>query len=927
MTIRTVTPVVVLLALASFSVATAEDVALISVNSRDQVDEATAILGYAYGKIGERFLTIVNEAASERLAAAGIAVEIIQPGVVSQDLYLILEPARRAGQTYVDLQQLGRTMELEPGVHMVQMSSATASLSARTMPFMTIPLLERPIRFHYNPPLVPVPAYPPDGYPTDTLAALVDQDTLFTHTQRLQDFHTRYIGTDSIDRARDWIAQKFLDYGYTDVTTPEFDAWNWWRTEIHTCYNVRAVKPGVGAPDEIVVVGAHYDAIMFNQPYDPWDYSPGADDNASGVAMVLEVAKMLADIPTRRTVVFEAYSAEESGVYGSDFSAAGFEAAGADLIVMFNGDMIGFTGGEPWDVDLNYHVSDNYAQLAAVTGGRVSTAIPWLEYVTGGSDDRSFYNRGYNTVFFAERHFNNDGWHTVLDITSRMDFPFMTEVVRMAVATIALTAQAPSSPVLDTIIDVGDGQSLEISWSDCQDDLDYVIHRGYSSGEYFDSVVVGPCTGSDSYVWSGLTEGVDYYFMVVGYTPNGYQSLFAREVSLDPQLYPRSPVEFSATTDSASVLLNWQANAEADFSYYNLYRRISGVGSYELLESGVTMAGFVDTSAHGGSTYDYVITAVDADGYESDPSAGVSALSAAFNGGPCIVDAFCTENQYMPDQEHQEAYFDTLMGDRSHTVLQLDEVSDVLTRAQAGRYSTIIWIDDDYTLTNKTIFSSNDALYWYAGYGANILISGFQTIQFWTGTPVPEDHVLYTDFGVSGYDYWSSPDFVGAHGQNGWPSVEIEPGRGLMEYGYIPVLDTLPGATVIYTYDSFIDWPDWEGKPVGVIWEGAAGKRILLSFPIYYLSPASAQAMMAKVLEYFADPFEPVNEGDANEDGVVDIGDLTAMIDYLFISYTPPESLNGSDVNADCAVDMGDITWMIKYLFIGGAPPLAGCVE
>ncbi|UCC43535.1 MAG: M20/M25/M40 family metallo-hydrolase [Candidatus Zixiibacteriota bacterium] len=903
------------------SSAMAEDIGLVRLSSQGQARIATSILGTACGKAGIRFVVLMDDDKANRLKASGIAVETAIRDVIPEDCYLVFCREVRLDQSGIDLSHLGRIVDLGSGTQVVEMTGLTASLFSRTTGCLAVPMPDRRIRFHYHPPVVMAPTFPPAEYPTDTLAALVNPDSVYNYTKRLEDFYTRYVGTDSIDHARDWLVQKFSDFGYVDVSTPSFE----WNSQTH--YNVKAVKPGTEMPGEVIVVGAHYDALTLSQPEPGWIHAPGADDNASGVSMVLEVARILADVPLRRTVVFFAFTAEEVGLLGSEAAAAEFEATGADIIVMFNADCIGFTGGEPWIIDILAGGSYGYSELTASVAGRVTAVTPDLMDSWPGSDHTPFHDRGYDNVTLTEANANFYVWHTLGDVTSILDFPYQTEVVKMATSAIALTAQLPSLPTPDTIIDVGDGQSLEISWSDCQDDLEYVIHRGLSSGEYLDSVVVGSCTGSDSYVWSGLTEGVDYYFMVVGITPDGYHSLFAREVSLDPRRYPRAPVEFTAKTDSASVVLDWQANAEADFSYYNVYRRLSGVGDYQLLESNVISESLVYTSAHGGSAYDYVITAVDADGYESDPSAGVSALSAAFNGGPCIVDAFYTENQYMPDQEHQEAYFDTLMGDRSYTLLKLDDASDVLTRSQAGRYSTIIWIDDDYTQTNKTIAGSDDALSWYCAYGANLLISGFYVIQNWTETLVPEGHVLYTDFGVSGYDYWSSPDFVGAHGQNGWPSVEIEPGRGLMEYGYIPVLDTLPGATVIYTYDSFIDWPDWEGKPVGVIWEGAAGKRILLSFPIYYLSPASAQAMMAKVLEYFADPFEPVNEGDANDDGVVDIGDLTAMIDYLFISYTPPESLNGSDVNADCTVDMGDITWMIKYLFLQAAPPLPGCVE
>ncbi len=63
--------------------------------------------------------------------------------------------------------------------------------------------------------------------------------------------------------------------------------------------------------------------------------------------------------------------------------------------------------------------------------------------------------------------------------------------------------------------------------------------------------------------------------------------------------------------------------------------------------------------------------------------------------------------------------------------------------------------------------------------------------------------------------------------------------------------------------------------------------------------------------------------GDANGDGVIDIGDVIYLINYLFLGTSAPDPLDAGDANCDGVVDIGDVIYIINYLFLGTAPP--GC--
>jgi hypothetical protein len=69
----------------------------------------------------------------------------------------------------------------------------------------------------------------------------------------------------------------------------------------------------------------------------------------------------------------------------------------------------------------------------------------------------------------------------------------------------------------------------------------------------------------------------------------------------------------------------------------------------------------------------------------------------------------------------------------------------------------------------------------------------------------------------------------------------------------------------------------------------------------------------------------PDKPGDANSDGIVSIGDVVWLINYLFKGGPKPNPCWKADVNADCKVSLSDIVWLINYLFKGGPSPMYGC--
>lgn len=237
----------------------------------------------------------------------------------------------------------------------------------------------------------------------------VDTTQILASIARLQAFHTRKTFTDSAYAASEWIRQKFEAMGYPVELQPFTISGN------PSSPNVIATKTGTVSPDKYVVIGAHYDSYSWT------DYAPGADDNASGTAGVLEAARILAEYPTECTVIFCAFSGEEYGLFGSEAFASRCSQQGMNILGYFNMDMIAYRHpGDEIHTDMIYPLSakplaDYYKATAAIF-------VPGLGvydgFLTGGdSDHTSFNNNGYMGIFpFEDDQHYSPYIHTAQDI-------------------------------------------------------------------------------------------------------------------------------------------------------------------------------------------------------------------------------------------------------------------------------------------------------------------------------------------------------------------------------------------------------------------------------------------------------------------------------------------------------------------------------
>jgi aminopeptidase YwaD len=751
----------------------------------------------------------------------------------------------------------------------------------------------------------------------DSIVARISEDSVEAIDTRLMDFQTRYVYTDSNDMAQEYIRQKFLSYGYTDVTTDAFYPSGW------PAHNVICTKTGTEFPDKVIIIGAHYDS--YNTQSDPMIFAPGADDNGSGTVGVLEAARALANVPTDKTIIFIAFDAEEIGLVGSDYFAGVALASGMDIELMLNMDMIGYDPNESGAIFYGTNsVSQGYADLAVQLTDDYTNLYGYSGAAGGSSDHYPFAQRGYRFVYAEESEFNTPGWHTNIDIISRLNIPYWTDVVRSVCLTAYATSQSPPPIEQMQVWDVGDGASLRVDWQALSDPhiTGYRVMYGLASGDYIWSVDI-PGGSASTHTINGLTEGTTYYVAVAAMNSAGWTSVAMPEASLDPQSQPRVPANFAAETEYQRIDVSWNASVELDFDHYELYRGPDEL-SLTLYQPNLTASSYSDGAVSAMTRYYYQVRSVDQTANTSALSDIVSAVPATFDQGTLVFDltASTTGN---PTEQQQDSVYNAMFDAYPHGYYQYLDYNDPVDKSILGQYQVLYWIDDDLSWEHWPE-DHWAKLNWYLSYGNSVVIEGWQTPN-----ELSSDF-RYDRLRISDIDKITSVDCVGGIGEAGFPSVIFDTAKVVAIFtpwdGKLGQIWTMTqadaSAEVFLRYNSATDDPVREALPVGIRRTTGGAKLALISLPLYYMREADAKAMISALSAWFDLP--PADPGDLNGDGSIDVLDLSNLVDVIFAGSFPGTGYNTADVNGDCEVNVLDLVYMIDYLFRGGPAPLAGCV-
>lgn len=266
------------------------------------------------------------------------------------------------------------------------------------------------------------------------LSPQVSKSNLEQTVQALSSFHTRHTASATLSQVTDWIIGQFQGFGYNSVKLDPFTK------NGLSLNNVVCIKPAQDGETETIILCGHFDTIIANFPDNATLRSPGANDNATGVAVILEVARILATVALNRTIQFVCFSGEEKGFWGAEAYSAKIKQANLNLRFLLNLDQIGFpaaNGAVVMEHDKNNITADNdqASQLLAETVAQVAQNrlnIPIERAEIERSDYMPFEARGY-TVFGLYESGEYQHQHTNRDTIENVDFDYLVNMAKIAV--------------------------------------------------------------------------------------------------------------------------------------------------------------------------------------------------------------------------------------------------------------------------------------------------------------------------------------------------------------------------------------------------------------------------------------------------------------------------------------------------------------
>ncbi|MGB9906207.1 MAG: M28 family peptidase [Candidatus Saccharicenans sp.] len=375
----------------------------------------------------------------------------------------------------------------------------------------------------------------------EQLAGEVSADNLRQGVVNLQNFGTRYAPTGNCLQAGQYIYDYFSSLGLS----PSYQEFYY---STYLCRNVIAQVTGQTYPEQVVIICAHYDSTSDQR----WTLAPGADDNASGTAAVLEAARIISGHPLDFTARFILFSAEEQGLIGSLRYVQEKLNPAENILGVLNLDMVAYADYLPEDLDLIGNRSSGWLvdRLAALAG--TYGPVPGKKIIDASfvySDHAPFWDRGIAAVCAIEdASVPNPYYHKTTDTVDTLNFDFYRAAARGSLISLADLAQVirpgyPATPrnfnlSLSTQASIFNHlKAVHLSWDPVSGAAGYNLYRSPAPHANFQKIN-SSLIQDNEYIDNLLGTEAVFYYAVTAVDSLNRESNFSRELAVNAGLTP-----------------------------------------------------------------------------------------------------------------------------------------------------------------------------------------------------------------------------------------------------------------------------------------------------------------------------------------------------------------------------------------------------
>ncbi len=350
----------------------------------------------------------------------------------------------------------------------------------------------------------------------EQVVGAVSEERLAATLKKLESFGTRNTMSPGAVEARQWLADQFKTLSpRLQVSLDSYRVKKQGRvTRDIELANVVAVLPGTTHPERQIIVSGHYDTVSLAGP--DWiakqaeARAPGVDDDGSGTAAVLELARILSGREFPKTIVFVAFVGEEQGLLGSTLFAERARRENRIIEGVLNNDIIGTAvAGNGWSdtntvrvfseepADSSSRELARYIREAAgryLPSMRVELVFRADRFGRGG-DHTPFNQQGYAAVRFTTANENYSHQHTINDTLENVSVPYLARVVKVNAAALTSLALAPPPPAIPGrggLTRGASGYDADLHWQGDAADAGYAVLIRPSTAPYWQrSILVG----------------------------------------------------------------------------------------------------------------------------------------------------------------------------------------------------------------------------------------------------------------------------------------------------------------------------------------------------------------------------------------------------------------------------------------------------